>query len=148
MPRSKSLRRRTSRPTGNKKRNIDKSAAFWNRLARQEPNNAEMTLFGIMCYLGMNYRYTGNGQFLLMGKCPDFVHVKDRKIIEMYGERWHKPEEEQQRIELFARSEYHSLIVWQKELSPKNRKNLYRRLLEFDKLDDITKPVPFESRVS
>ena len=127
-------------PTRNP-RTISKSAAFWDRLARQEPNNAEMTLFGIMCYLGMPYRYTGNGQFLLMGKCPDFVHLSDRKIIELYGERWHRPEEEQQRIDLFARSDYHTLVVWQKELGPKNRKILYHRLLEFDKLDDIIRPI-------
>ena len=110
---------------------MNKSASFWSRLARQEPNNAEMTLFGIMCYLGMEYKYTGNGQFLLMGRCPDFVHVKDRKIIEMYGERWHQPEEEPQRIELFGRSDYQVLIIWQKELSPRNRKKLYTKLLDF-----------------
>jgi very-short-patch-repair endonuclease len=137
MPRKVGSRRLKKTTT----RTISKSAAFWNRLARQEPNNAEMTLFGIMCYLGMPYRYTGNGQFLLMGKCPDFVHLSDRKIIELYGERWHRPEEEQQRIDLFARSDYHVLVVWQKELGPKNRKILYHRLLEFDKLDDIIRPI-------
>ena len=138
-PKTRTIKKRLSRsPTTTKRRSMNKSAAFWSRLARQEPNNAEMTLFGIMCYLDMEYKFTGNGQFLLMGKCPDFVHIKDRKIIEMYGERWHTPEEEPERIALFARSDYHVLIVWQKELSPKNRKNLYRRLLEFDKLNEIT----------
>ena len=129
-------------PTRNP-RTISKSAAFWDRLARQEPNNAEMTLFGIMCYLGMPYKYTGNGQFLLMGRCPDFVHLTDRKIIELYGERWHKPEEEQQRIDLFARSDYHVLVVWQRELKPKpdDRKRLYQRLRDFEKLDDINRTV-------
>ena len=147
-PKTRTTKKRSSRPTTAKRRSMNKSAAFWSRLSRQEPNNAEMTLFGIMCYLGMDYKFTGNGQFLLMGKCPDFVHIKDRKIIEMYGERWHTPEEEPERIALFARSAYHVLIVWQKELSPKNRKILYRRLLEFDKLDDINKSVPSGSQVS
>ena len=147
-PKTRTTKKRSSRPTTAKRRSMNKSAAFWSRLSRQEPNNAEMTLFGIMCYLGMDYKFTGNGQFLLMGKCPDFVHVKDRKIIEMYGERWHTPEEEPERIALFARSDYHVLIVWQKELSPKNRKILYRRLLEFDKLDDINKSVPSGAEVS
>jgi G:T-mismatch repair DNA endonuclease (very short patch repair protein) len=124
-------------------RTLSKSAAFWDRLARQEPNNAEMTLFGLMCYLGMPYRYTGNAQFLLMGRCPDFVHLTDRKIIELYGERWHKPEEEQQRIDLFARSDYHVLVVWQRELKPKpeDRKRLYQRLTAFEALDDITRTI-------
>ena len=89
----------------------------------------------------MEYKYTGNGQFLLMGRCPDFVHVKDRKIIEKYGERWNQPEEEPQRIELFGRSDYQVLIIWQKELSPRNRKKLYTKLLDFDKLNDIVRPI-------
>ena len=139
MPRGRP-RKNPSRPM-DRTRSIKKTASFWNRLARQEPNNAEMTLFGILCYMGLEYRYTGNGQFILMGKCPDFVHVKNRNIIEFYGERWHRPEEEQQRIDLFARSDYQVLIVWQRELSPRNRKRLYNRLLEFDKLNDIVRPV-------
>ena len=98
--------------------------------------------------MGLEYKYTGNAQFILMGKCPDFIHVKDRKIIELYGERWHRPEEEQQRIDLFARSDYHTLIVWQRELRPRNRKKLYHRLLEFDKLDDIIRDISDDTRMS
>ena len=125
--------------TTTKRKPINKSAAFWDRLSRQEPNNAEMTLFGIMCYLGLPYKYTGNGQFILSGMCPDFVHLNNRKIVEMYGERWHLPQEEQERIELFARSDYQTLIIWHKELTPKkdSRKKLYKRLLEFEALPDV-----------
>ena len=144
MPKDRPKR---SRPK-DRTRSIKKTAAFWDRLARQEPNNAEMTLFGILCYMGLEYKYTGNAQFILMGRCPDFVHLKERKIIEMYGERWHEPEEEQQRIDLFARSDYQVLVVWQRELTPKHRKKLYHRLLEFDKLDDIVRTTYNVTRMS
>jgi len=115
---------------------VNKSSAFWAKLARTEPNNAEMTLFGIMNYLGLSYRYTGNGSFIFMGMAPDFVHTTKRKIIELYGERWHAPEEEEERIKLFARSDYQTLIVWQKELRPRpiERKCLYKKLLDFEQL--------------
>lgn len=85
----------------------------------------------------MEYRYTGNGQFILMGKAPDFVHLRERKIIEFYGERWHLPEEEGERIELFARSDYHVLVIWQREIAPKNRKRLYKKLLDFNALPEM-----------
>ena len=135
MPKPKARKRTsTSKP---RKRSITKSAAFWSRLSRQEPNNAEMTLFGIMCYLGLSYKYTGNGQFILSGMCPDFIHLTDRKIIEMYGERWHLPQEEEERITLFARSDYQTLIVWSKELAPTGRAKLYKRLLDFDALPNV-----------
>ena len=139
MPKPKVRRRTTASSKPRKKRLISKSAAFWDRLSRQEPNNAEMTLFGIMCYLDLPYRYTGNGQFILMGCAPDFVHLEGRKIVEMYGERWHRPEEEQARITLFARSDYQTLIVWSKELAPKNRKALYHKLLMFEALPEIVR---------
>ena len=100
MPKPKTRRRTTASSKPRKKRQITKSAAFWDRLSRQEPNNAEMTLFGIMCYLGLSYKYTGNGQFILSGMCPDFVHLDSRKIVEMYGERWQLPQEEQERIDI------------------------------------------------
>ena len=118
------------------KAKINKSSAFWAKLARTEPNNAEMTLFGIMTYLELPYKYTGNGSFIFMGMAPDFVHKTKRKIIELYGERWHAPEEEQQRIDLFARSDYQTLIVWSKELRPRprERKLLYKKLRDFEEL--------------
>ena len=145
MPKLKSKRRTTTSSKPRKKRQITKSAAFWDRLSRQEPNNAEMTLFGIMCYLGLSYKYTGNGQFILSGMCPDFIHRDSRKIVEMYGERWHLPQEEQERIELFARSDYQPLIIWYKELAPKkdSREKLYKRLLEFEALPDIVRSTSF-----
>ena len=117
---------------------INKSSAFWAKLARTEPNNAEMTLFGIMNYLDLPYKYTGNGSFIFMGVAPDFVHKSKKKNVELYGERWHAPEEEAQRIELFARSNYQTIIVWQRELRPRSheRKLLYKKLLDFESLSE------------
>ena len=122
-----------------KRNGFNKSAAFWGRLAKQEPNNAEMTLFGIMNYLGLPYKYTGNGQYILMGHAPDFVHLTNRKIVEFFGERWHSPSEEQERIDLFARADFQVLIVWQREIKPTSdhRKRLYKRLLDFEALPDL-----------
>ena len=92
-----------------------------------------------MNYLGLPYKYTGNGQYILMGHAPDFVHLKDRKIVEFYGERWHSPPEEQERIDLFARADFQVLIVWQREIKPTSdhRKRLYKRLLDFEALPDL-----------
>ena len=134
--------RRASIPGGRSKKKsngVNKSAAFWGRLAKQEPNNAEMTLFGIMYYLGLPYKYTGNGQFILMGHAPDFVHLKSRKIVEFFGERWHPVGDEKERIELFARADYQVRVVWGIEIKPNpiSRKRLYKRLLDFEALPDL-----------
>ena len=136
-PRSPGLRRNASRRSTYLFPKIKKSNNFWKRLAQQEPNNAEMMLFGIMCYMELPYRYTGNGKFILMGLAPDFVHKSKRKIIELYGERWHEPEEEAERIATFARSDYQCLVIWTNELRIRNRQNVYAKLQTFEALPEL-----------
>ena len=126
----KSKRRKTSKP-------VRRSVNFWAKLARQEPNNAELQLFGLLTYLELLYRYTGNAQFILNGKAPDFVHNEKRKIIELFGERWHLPEEEEERTMDFATSGYQVVVVWQKELKVKNRKKLIEKIRFFESLPEI-----------
>ena len=126
----KSKRRKTTKP-------VRRSVDFWAKLARQEPNNAELQLFGLLTYLELPYRYTGNAQFILSGKAPDFVHHSKRKIIELFGERWHKPEEEEKRITEFAASGYQVLVIWLKELRVKNRKKVSDKIRFFESLPEI-----------
>lgn len=94
-------------------------------------------MFGLLTYLELPYRYTGNAQFILNGKAPDFVHTSKRKIIELFGERWHEPEEEESRTTEFATSGYQVLVVWFKELKVKNRKKLSDKIILFEGLPEI-----------
>lgn len=111
------------------------SVKFWQRLASTDPNNAECQVLGLLIYMGLPYKFVGNAAFIIQGKCPDFIHTEGKmKIIELFGERWHQPEEEESRIEFFTRSGYETLIIWQKELMIKNRKKLKARLLAFEEL--------------
>lgn len=67
--------------------------------------------------LGLSYKYVGDGQFILAGKCPDFINTNgQKKLIELYGDYWHKGEDPQPRIDLFKQYGYETLIVWEHEL--------------------------------
>ena len=114
-----------------------RSVNFWAKLARQDPNNAELQLLGLITYMGLPYKYTGNAQFILNGNAPDFLHTSKRKIIELFGERGHKPEEEEQRTKEFATSGYQVLVIWLKELKVKNRKKLNEKIKFFESLPEI-----------
>ena len=117
-----------------RKRRIS-STKFWAKLRRSEPNNAEAALLGILTWLGLPFKYVGNAQYLIYGRCPDFIHSGgENKIIELFGERWHKPEEEVERIEFFRNAGFETLVVWSKELKVRNRLVLYKRLQEFEAL--------------
>lgn len=91
------------------------------------------------------YRYVGDGQTFIGGKCPDFINVNgQKKIIELFGTFWHgedyrriafndntsNKEHEQQRIKHFAKYGFKTLIIWENEL--KNIKKLKKKIRNFE----------------
>ena len=57
----------------------------------------------------------GDGELMVGRKCPDFWDG-DKKLVEFYGEHWHKVDNSKERIEYFREYGYETLIVWGKEL--------------------------------
>lgn len=84
----------------------------------RRPTSTETFLAGMLDSLFPNqYRYVGDGGFWIGGKNPDFVNVNgQKKIIELFGEHWHKPEEEKARSEEFKQYGFSTLVVWTAEL--------------------------------
>jgi len=62
--------------------------------------------------------YNGDGKYLVIaGKAPDFININGRKaLIELYGDYWHKGENPEDRIAVFGRYGYPTLIIWEHEL--------------------------------
>jgi very-short-patch-repair endonuclease len=77
-------------------------------------NKAESKLQNILdeLYPG-EWEYVGNGKRSVGGKCPDFVHKEKNAVVELFGNYWHKPEEEQQRKDFFIEQGYECAIVWE-----------------------------------
>jgi very-short-patch-repair endonuclease len=82
------------------------------------PNKAEKRLDLVLQDLFPNeYKFVGDGQFILARKCPDFVNINgQKKIIELFGEHVHTEEEAQDRCSLFAEYGYQTLIIWFNEI--------------------------------
>lgn len=97
----------------------------------KRPTSLESALMTLFSECGISYKYTGGGKYkkyVIGGKCPDFA-LGDMKLIDAFGEYWHKPNEEQPRIEHFRDFGYELLIVWGKELG--NKQLLSDKLLQF-----------------
>ena len=120
-----------------KKRSRKYNPNFWRKLSLTEPNNQELQLLGTIVWLGLPYRYVGNAGFIINGRNPDFIHHKERKLIELFGRPFHKKNEEFERTEFFAKCGYETLIIWSEELKFKNRQNLYKKLKDFEKGKNI-----------
>ena len=82
------------------------------------PNKPETTLMELLNWLYPgHYKYVGDFSFVIAGKCPDFININDqKKIIELFGDYWHKGEDPQNRIDLFKVYGYDTLVIWEHEL--------------------------------
>lgn len=73
------------------------------------------------------WKYVGNGIVMLGGKCPDWINVNGKKkLIEFFGEYWHRPEDEEIRKLHFKEFGFDTIVIWESEL--KNEKNLLAKL--------------------
>jgi hypothetical protein len=87
-------------------------------LVINSPNKMELKLNDILdrLYPG-EWKFVGNGEVVIDGKCPDFININgQKKIIELYGERWHQNHDPQDRINVFKPFGYETLVIWSKEL--------------------------------
>ncbi len=84
-----------------------------------KPNKPETKLLQILDkYWANQWKYVGDGSLMIEGKNPDFVNVNGHKlIIELFGEYWHKPNDEIVRTQIFAQYGYRVLVIWGKELN-------------------------------
>lgn len=82
------------------------------------PNKLETFFEDVLHKLYPNeWKFVGDGQLIIAGKCPDFVNVNGKKLlIELYGDYWHKGQNIQDRISLFKEYGWDTLIIWENEL--------------------------------
>ena len=100
-------------------------------LGFNSPNKQEIKLGNILdsLYPGQ-YKFVGDGQIVIAGKCPDFINVNgQKKLIELYGDYWHKGDDPQDREAIFSPFGYKTLVIWQSEF--KNIKEVESRIKVF-----------------
>jgi hypothetical protein len=95
-------------------------------------NRSELKLGKVLNKLYPNeYKYVGDFRFFLGGKNPDFMNVNgQKKLIELYGDYWHKKGSERIRIDHFKQYGFNTLVIWEHELK-ESRLDLRRRLIDF-----------------
>jgi len=100
-------------------------------LKQRKPTRPEEKLLSIVNEVCPNeYKYTGDGKFAICGLYPDFVNVNgQKKIIELYGDYWHRGQNSQDRIDKFREFGFGCLVIWEKEL--KNAVAVTARIREF-----------------
>ena len=104
------------------------------RYSQRPPNKAEFLILGIISYYKLSFEYTGNGTFLIGNKIPDFVFLKEKKVIELFGKHWHKnPNEEKDRTDFFKSAGFETLIIYDTELKASNLGTVINKMIKFNK---------------
>lgn len=100
----------------------DKVVAGMIKAVQSEPNKSEQFLINFFKEHNLPFRYVGDDEFILGGKCPDFLNTDGRKqLIELFGAYWHPIFDVAERTELFKQFGFSLLIIWEDELRDTER---------------------------
>ncbi len=118
-----------------------KMKAFLN--SSRKPNKKENLLSSIM---PENVKYTGDFKFWIKTnkktRNPDYIvkpFSKTHAVIELYGDYWHKDENENDKINEYAEKGIRCLVIWEKELKDLQKvKNKIDNFINFLKGSETT----------
>lgn len=97
---------------------ISKAMQNSNAKTLRFPTKHEKILLSILNqYFPNEWKYVGAGEFILGGKCPDFMNCNGKKLlIELFDDQWHFGQTGQDRISHFEKYGFRTLIVHGAEL--------------------------------
>lgn len=109
-------------------------------LTFRRPNKIESTLIDIMDRNDLPFKYVGDGDFILGGKCPDFLNVNGKKqLIELFGAHWHPIFDIARRKEHFGQYGFQTLIIWEDELKVLPEADIVKRIRKFSLMKEAQK---------
>lgn len=94
------------------------------------PNKPETIILNLLNELSPNeWKFTGDLSLMINGKNPDFAHIKQKKLIELFGDYWHRGQNPKDRAKIFKPFGYKTLVIWESEL--KNISDVIKRIKKF-----------------
>lgn len=77
------------------------------------------------------WKYVGNGKAWFGDRNPDFMNINgQKKLIEVYGDYWHRGETGKDRIDHFKKYGFETLILWENEIMKNNFKQKIYSFIE------------------
>jgi len=105
----------------------------------KKPNAIERRIIGIIRKNDLPFKYVGDGQLVIEGKCPDFVSTnRSKKIIEVFGDYWHnivmnrEYSSKEGRKEFFSKYGYDTLVLWGSELEKQSDEEIANKIVKFE----------------
>lgn len=101
----------------------EKTIAALMKALHIKPNHIELALQDVLDrHFPNTWKYVGDGQLIIGGKCPDFVNINGKKeVIELFGTYWHDLFDVARKKEHFAQYGFRVAIIWEDELKDEER---------------------------
>ena len=96
-----------------------------------KPNKLESYVMSLMKDFSLSFKYVGNGYTFIAGKNPDFINFEKKKIIEVFGNYWHKKEEEEERTIHFKKYGYDTLVLWENDINSTEKEEIAKQIGDF-----------------
>ena len=93
-------------------------------------NKPEHEIEDYLKYSGVEF--VGDGRFWIgyPPRNPDFIHRKNRKIVEFFGNYWHKPKDELDRVNHYKKYGWDCLVIWE-SIYNNDKELMIARIKEF-----------------
>lgn len=104
-------------------------------LHRRDMSGAEKIVDQILQKYELAYRFVGNGAFHIGRMNPDFIKDDSNLIIEVFGNHYHKVEDEKKRIDRLKEYGYRCLVIWASELKAGGQ-SIADKVLAFENIMD------------
>lgn len=89
----------------------------WQDGQNRKPSNLELMLGAILeQYFPGQWRYTGDFNFWIGRKNPDFKRNGHKQIIELFGDYWHRGEKPDELVQYYRQHGFDCLVIWEHEL--------------------------------
>jgi len=86
----------------------------------QEPNKLEKVTINLIQQNNLNFIYVGNGEKIIDGFNPDFIHKSKKIIIEVNGNYWHSLpkmiKKDKRKLKAYKKNGFNTIVIWEKEL--------------------------------
>lgn len=98
----------------------------------KKPNRVEEQVLEIIKEYSLPFEYVGNGGFWVGNHNPDFINIKERNIVEVFGKAFHDPHgpffrgrlTAQELEEFYKENGYECLILWDDDIKKGKAKDL------------------------
>lgn len=98
---------------------------------KRKPNHLEIAFMQFLESICPSaWEYVGDFKFFIGTKNPDYKHRTEMKLIELFGDYWHKRDNSQEKIDHYKKHGYSCLIIWQSEFE-NEREEVKRKVLSF-----------------